>query len=282
MSSSLFRAYKRLRRRWFYGLISTIVALGLVLGSANPAPAVPWTELIFRGAQVFQLASISDEEEVALGREINEQLVNGQVKIYSNSSINRYVDQVGQRLVPDSDRPNLPYVFQVVEDSQVNAFATLGGFVYVTTGLLQMADNEAQLASVVGHEIGHIAARHSLKQMRQRAIAQGILSAAGLDRSRIVNIGVELAVNRPNSRGDEYEADEKGLANLVRAGYAPGAMVDFMSKLLNQRSVPTVLSTHPATENRIERLNEMINASTAYSGDGLDDASYRSNIQALR
>jgi beta-barrel assembly-enhancing protease len=92
---------------------------------------------------------------------------------------------------------------------------------------------------------------------------------------------VELALSRPNGRQDEYEADELGLATLTEAGYAPSAMVAFMEKLLNQRSVPTFLSTHPATSDRITRLEEAIDPATADSGDGLDRTAYRNNVKPL-
>ncbi|MBE9180567.1 M48 family metalloprotease [Oculatella sp. LEGE 06141] len=278
---SLSRTIAHIRRRWVYGLVSTLVALGLILGTPSSSQALPWLDLLFRGIQVIQLASMSDSQEVSLGRQINDQLLSRQFRPYRDSSINQYVDQIGQRLVPASDRPNIPYTFQVVNDNAVNAFATMGGYVYVTTGLMKTADNEAQLASVMAHEIGHIASRHAVQQMRQRAIASGVASAAGLDRSAAVNIGVELALNRPNSRQDEFEADQKGLATLTNAGYAPSAMVAFMQKLVRQGSVPTFLSTHPATTDRIEALQARISSSTANNGDGLDNTAYRNRIQPL-
>jgi len=281
MSHRFSGIYKQLRHRWVYGFLSTLVALGLVISTPKPAPAIPWGELILRGIQVVQLSSISDQQEISLGGKINEQLISSDIKLYSNSSVKQYVNSVGQRLVPESDRPNIAYTFQVVEDSALNAFATMGGYVYVTTGLLKAADNEAQLASVMGHEIGHIAAKHALKHMREAALTQGALTAAGLNTNTAVNIGVELALNRPNSRQDEYEADERGLATLTRAGYAPGAMVAFMEKLLNQSSVPTFLSTHPATADRITRLEEAIDPATENNGDGLDKAEYRKKVSPL-
>jgi predicted Zn-dependent protease len=265
-----------------YGLMSLVMAVSVVVSTPQTGQAFPLLDLIFRGIQVIQLSSMSDNQEVSIGSQINTQLVRQQIRLYNNSSVTNYIDRIGQGLVPYSDRPNIPYVFQVVNDNQVNAFATMGGYVYVTTGLIRTAENEAELASVIGHEIGHIAARHAVKQMRERAIAGGLLTAAGLDRSQAVNIGVELAISRPNSRQDELEADDKGLANLVRAGYAPSAMVSFMEKLLRQGgSLPAVLSTHPATGTRIERLNAIIDPETANQGAGLDAVAYREQIRPL-
>lgn len=271
------------RHRWLYGLFSGVFALTITLGSIQPAKAVSWIELLIRGAQVIQLSSISERQEIQIGSEINQQLIDsGQAKIYRGAAINSYVNRIGQELAKQSDRPNLPYTFQVVDDDAVNAFATMGGYVYINTGLMKKAENEAELASVIGHEIGHIVGRHAIEQMRSRAIAQGVLSAAGLSRSQAVQIGVELAVNRRNSRSDELEADRFGLDNLTDSGYAAGGMVSFMRKLLEKgSSVPPFISTHPATSERIRLLQSQIPEGSANRGKGLDNRAYRSQIRTL-
>ncbi|MGB3612568.1 MAG: M48 family metallopeptidase [Elainellaceae cyanobacterium] len=266
------------RRRCAYTATSTLIAAGIILGTPTAAPALPFLDLIFRGIQVIQLSSMSDRQEVRLGGQINEQLT-GQMTLYRDADINRYVDQIGQRLVPHSARPDIPYTFQVVRDDSVNAFATMGGYVYVTTGLIRAADNEAQLASVISHEIAHIAGRHAVEQMRETAIARGLMTAAGVDQSALANIGVELALRRPNSRGDEREADMLGLANLTTAGYAPSAMPAFMAKLISRSSTPAFLSTHPSAGSRVQDLNAAIDPATANVGDGLNDTAYRSRIR---
>ena len=272
----------RERRRWFYPLVSVMVALGLILSPmSHPAKALPWDRLLFQGIQILQLSNISDRQEVQLGNQINDQLVGSQVRLYRNARINRYVDQIGQRLAAASERPDLPYTFQVVRDDSVNAFATMGGFVYVTTGLLSTVDNEAQLAGVMGHEIAHITERHALKQMRQAAVTRGIATAAGVDTNRLVNLGVEFALKRPGSRSDELEADRKSLQMLAKAGYPPSAMVAFLEKLLDQPSPPSFLSTHPATNDRISAIQKML-PSNANTGYGLDEQAYRSAVQPLR
>jgi len=133
---------------------------------------------------------------------------------------------------------------------------------------------------VIGHEIGHISARHAIKQMRQMAIASGLASAAGLDGSKAVQIGVELALRRPRSRQAEYEADQLGLQTMGRSGYAQSGMVDFMKKLLNQPSPPSILSTHPATADRIAAISQAMDPDLA-SGDGLNNDAYRQEIRSL-
>ncbi|WP_138498650.1 M48 family metallopeptidase [Nostoc sp. PA-18-2419] len=274
--------YRMWRRRWFYPVISVVVALSLCLSTPLPGRALDLLPLLFQGVQVFQLSNISSRQEVDLGKQINQELVNSQVRLYRNPEVNRYVEKVGRRLAANSDRPDLPYTFQVVEDKSINAFATLGGYVYVHTGLLKTADNEAELASVLAHEIGHIGGKHVVKQMQQKALESGLLTAAGLDRSTAVQIGVQLARDLPRSRQNEFEADERGLRTLTRTGYAQSAMVSFMQKLLKQGgSVPTFLSTHPGTSDRIAALKREIEEQPSNGSYGLDKASYRANIRPL-
>ncbi|MDZ8263357.1 M48 family metallopeptidase [Nostoc sp. ChiQUE01b] len=274
--------YRVWRRRWFYPLISVVVALSLCLSTPLPGKTLDFLPLILQGVQVLQLSNISDRQETDIGKQINQQILGSQVRLYRNSEVNSYVEQIGRRLAASSDRPNLPFTFQVVEDDAINAFATLGGYVYVHTGLLKAADNEAELASVIAHEIGHIGGKHLVKQMRQKAIASGLASASGLDRNTAVNIGVELALNRPRSRQDEFDADQRGLRTLTRAGYAQSGMVSFMQKLLKKGgSTPTFLSTHPGTSDRIDALRRAINSQPSNGKYGLDKASYKANIRPL-
>jgi predicted Zn-dependent protease len=273
---------RRYRRRLFYPLLSLVLALSLVVGTAQVSQGVSVFDLIFQGIQVVQLSNVSAKQEVEIGQQINKELLRSNIQLYRNSEITRYVNEIGQRLAKQSKRPDIPYTFQVVNDKGINAFATMGGFVYINTGLMTAADNEAQLTSVMAHEIGHISGRHALQQMRQTAIARGLAIATGLDRNTLVNIGVELALQRPNSRKDEFEADQLGLENLQKAGYAPSAMVAFMEKLLKARSsIPTFLSTHPATSDRINALDQAINPTQANVGDGLDTNAYKNKIRVL-
>jgi beta-barrel assembly-enhancing protease len=266
--------------RGIYLFLSLIVAAVIWAISPQPMQAFSLPELIFRGIQVIQLSNLSDRQEVTIGKQINQQLVGREFKIYRDRAATLYINRIGQRLAEESDRPNIPYTFQVIDDDNINAFATMGGFVYINKGLMAAADNEAQLASVMSHEIGHISARHAIKQMRQMAIASGVASVAGVDRSQAVQIGVELALRRPHSRQAEYEADRLGLQTMGRSGYAQSGMVDFMKKLLNKPSPPSILSTHPATVDRIAAISQEIDPDLA-SGEGLNNAAYKQEIRRL-
>ncbi|MBE9222943.1 M48 family metalloprotease [Cyanobacterium stanieri LEGE 03274] len=270
-----------MKRPFFHIFLSITVALTVIFNNITVSHALPWGELFLRGIQVIQINNISDNQEVEYGKQMRQQLINsGRVKVYRNQNVNRYVNNIGQRLVTVSDRPNLPYTFTVVENDQINAFATMGGFVYINTGLIRTASNEAELASVIGHEIGHVVAKHSQKQIRQQAVTQGLLSAAGLGNAQIVQLGVAAAVSLPNSRQDELEADTLGLDIITQAGYAPKAMPDFMQKL-DRGGRANILSTHPGAGERVIALNRQIPPAAANQGFGLDEAQYRNNIRPL-
>ena len=283
MFQQFFSFSNRFYRRLAFGLITFVITVGIGLGNVQPSYAISWLELMIRGVQVVQISHISNAQEEELGKGINQKLISsGQAKLYRNSSINSYINEIGQRLAKTSQRPDIPYTFQVVDDNSINAFATMGGYVYINKGAIAAADNEAELASVIGHEIGHIAARHAIKQMRERAISQGLLSAAGVDRNNAIQIGVELAVSRPNSRADELQADHLGLEDITKANYAPAGMLGFMQKLLSKGgSPPAFLSTHPATSDRIKILQQDINPQTANVGNGLDNQAYKNRIHSL-
>ncbi len=274
---------KSVRKRIFYSTVSILTALTVAFATPQTTYALSWIDLILRGVQVIQLSTISDSNEVSLGKQINQQVAS-QYPLSNNQRLTRYIDEIGQRLAKTSSRPDIPYTFQVVNDKSINAFATMGGFVYMNTGLITKAENEAELAGVIAHEIGHIAARHSINQMKEQAIAQGLVSAAGLDRNTAVQLGLQVGFKLPRSRGDELEADELGLKNLIKAGYAPIGMVTFFDKLMKAQSSgapPSFLSTHPATEDRIDRLESMIDPATAKQGNGLNSQAYKAKIQSL-
>lgn len=275
------------RKQLGYFLLSILVAMSLWLSQAQVSQASRVRDRIRIGnqtAEAVQPSRLSPEQEMRVGQKMDQDLLrSGEFTLYQNPDIQNYVVGIGERLLPYSDRANeLTYTFQVIEDSQINAFATMGGYVYVTTGLMEFADNEAQFASVVGHEIGHIDGKHLLEQIRADAVRQRLMTAAGLDESTIAQIGIELLRERPNSREDEYAADQQGLSMIGDASYAQSAMPDFMQKLADQGgSPPEFLSTHPDPENRVEALEASIDPNQR-NGDGLDSTAYYNRTQALR
>lgn len=263
-----------------YAALSLLTAGTLAISQPQIATAAEWWQILIQGAQIVQISNISDAQEASLGAQTNQSIAR-QVKISNNPALTAYVDRIGQRLARNSARPNIKYTFQVVEDDSINAFATMGGYVYVNTGLMKAADNEAQLAGVIGHEIGHITGRHSLNQIKQRAIAQGISSIAGVDRDQIVQIGVQLALTLPHSRQDEYDADRRGLTNMIKSGYAPTAMPEFMKKLAGGNSAPEFLSSHPAVTERIANLQRMIPTTYKSRTEGLNSNAYKQTLRSF-
>jgi beta-barrel assembly-enhancing protease len=266
-------------RRLLYPVLSLCLVVSIVIGQPQVSRA-NWWEVLIQGAQYIQLANMSDGQEANMGAQINQQL-SGQVKIYPNLAATSYVDKIGQRLARTSIRPNIKYTFQVVEDDAVNAFATMGGFVYINTGLLKIADNEAQLAGVMGHEIGHIAGRHGLQQMKQAALSQGLSTALGVNTDKLVQLGVQVALTLPNSRQDEYDADRQGLSMIVKTGYAPSAMPEFMKKLMRGNSPPEFLSSHPAVPERVANLQRMIPSAYKNNTTGLSTTTYKRNLTSF-
>lgn len=286
----------RKKNRWLYGLMACVVAVSINL--ATPAVSqANWLQNIIRGAiiwgvQSYQIANLSDKDEMEFGKQIHNELVNSrQISLYNNPRVVNYVNDIGQRLVKQGSRPNIQYVFSVVNDDSINAFATMGGRVYINTGLIQTAENEAELASVVGHEIAHIDEKHALKQMQAQARNQGILTAAGLGSSQIVQLGVAIALDYPNSRSDETAADDAGFTMLTKSGYAPEAMASFMQKLMAASGgggAPSFLRTHPSTGDRVSRLQAKANqyqpsaqTDTAFYTQGLDTQHYRNSVSPL-
>jgi predicted Zn-dependent protease len=236
---------------FFLGGLGTAVGVGLT--TPAPASAISLPELLIRGLQLYQISNLSTKQKVALGSDIHQQ-----VRRNYNLTTNDYVSRIGQRLVQASDCSDTPFNFYVVQDSSINAFATTGGYVYINRGLLNAVDNEAQLAGVLAHEIAHICNDDLVDQLRRSQIAQGVASLADIDSSVLANVGYQLAVNLPNSREAEFEADTEGLQYLRRAGYDPNAIIAFLRKLERQPNRPRFLSTHPATEDRIDALQKRI------------------------
>jgi predicted Zn-dependent protease len=275
---------RNLGKRWMYGAIALVVASGLVVATPQPSKAdLNLFDLIFNGIQYIQLSNLSTEQEVDLGRQTDRALKRQGVRIYNrNDDVVNYVNEIGQRLAAASDRPNIPYTFQVVEDNSINAFATSGGFVYIHTGLIREADTEAELAGVMAHEIGHIVARHSINRMREITLANGIVGALGVSQDDLVNIGVQLALFLPNSRSAEYEADDLGFKNMGRAGYDQRGFITFMQKLQRGGSPPEFLSTHPDPGNRVNRLQSMYDDSRqADAVAGNNPEVYQSRMSSL-
>ncbi len=224
-----------------------------------------------------ELMLISEAQEVALGEEnypITTQINGG---LFQDDQLQGYVNTVGQRIASFSHRPHLRYEFNVVNSSEVNAYALPGGKISITRGLLTLLESEDQLAAVLGHEVGHVAARHSAAQISRTLLAQTIIAGvgaamAGRDaRSRdLYYLGSSFAATLlllKYSRDQERQADLLGLEYMTRAGYNPVAMLQVMEILQRTAKrkpsrLEALFQSHPLTEERIERIRAELDKGT--------------------
>lgn len=214
-----------------------------------------------------QLSFVSEGQEIQMGAESDPAIV-AQFGLYPDSSVQRYVRELGLELAAVSERPDLPWTFRVLDDPTVNAFALPGGFVYITRGIMAHMTSEAQLVGVLGHEIGHITARHSVNQMSRAQLAQlGLGVGAVFSETIRSNIGLASGLTGvlflKFSRDDERESDRLGVRYMTRLGYEPAALAGVMrvldraSQMSGGGRIPEWQSTHPDPANRSEAILEM-------------------------
>ena len=213
---------------------------------------------------------ISDDQENQLGQQVKQELEQQQhVRYIQDPAITGYVQSVANRIFQfaSKERPNLNWQLHVIDDPKtVNAFATPGAFVYVYSGLLLVADNEAELAGVLAHESGHVVARHAARNMIDAYGLEAITALAlGKNPSLLTQIASSVAANGTllaHSRADENEADEYGARFSSMAGYDPRGLVTFYQKLQSKEGktskVMGWLSDHPLTPDRITHVNQYI------------------------
>ena len=215
-----------------------------------------------------QYLSLSKEEEIALGLNSAPQMASEFGGLSQNAQARYLVDSIGNSIVKHSvaAQSEYPFDFHLLADPQtVNAFALPGGQIFITEGLLERLENINQLAGVLGHEVGHVIARHSAQQMAKQELSQGIAGAAGVAggdaNSAYYAQMVANMVNMKYGREDELESDELGVRLMMEAGYNPEALIGVMD-ILEQASggseVPEFQSTHPSPENRREKIREAI------------------------
>jgi hypothetical protein len=209
----------------------------------------------------------SIESEIRMGKEYATQ-IEASLKLVTDPTINEYVNRVGQNLVRNSDA-KVPFTIKVVDSDVINAMALPGGFFYVNSGLILAADNEAELAGVMAHEIAHVAARHTTRQLtRYQFINYASLplifvgGGIGLAAREAAGIGIPMTFLK-FSRGFEAEADYLGIQYMYKAGYDPNEFVNFFEKIQAQEkkkpgSMAKVFTDHPQTPDRITKSQEEI------------------------
>jgi predicted Zn-dependent protease len=254
------RSITRPRNRGSVAACELLAAL-LLVGAATGCSVNPAT-----GKRQINL--ISEEQEIAMGKEADGQ-ISQQLGLYDDDDLQRYVDDLGRELAADSERPELPWTFRVVDDEVVNAFALPGGFIYVTRGILSHLGAESELVGVLGHEIGHVTARHGVNQMSKGMLAQIGLGVGSIVSPEFANLaglaqqGLGLLFLK-YGRDDERQADELAFRYSVRSGYDPRSLVDVF-QLLDRVSdkagggdLPGWLLTHPQPEARREEAERVV------------------------
>src|SRR5262247_2172316 len=214
-----------------------------------------------------QIDFYSLDKEAALGRQLASE-VDRESKFVTDPIVTEYVNRVGQNLVLHSDA-KVPFTFKVIDSNDINAFALPGGFLYINRGVLEAADNEAELAGVMAHEIGHVAARHGMEQAsKANLINYGSIPLiflggwGGFAIRQAAGLAIPLGFLK-FSRGMESEADRLGAQYLWASGYDPNAMITFFEKLEAKEkkkpgTIAKVFSTHPMTGDRITEVRKLV------------------------
>jgi Zn-dependent protease with chaperone function len=236
--------------------------LGLVFAVALTAYAADSRTKLKPGFNLF-----SPQQDVQMGREVSKQ-AESQLQLVNNRQATDWINSLGRQLAAHAPGEKYPYQFRIVNDTAINAFALPGGFVYVNRGAIDAADNEAQIAGVIAHEIGHVALRHGTNQASKSYIAQAPLAIIGGLAGNSVGglltqLGISFAASSvllKYSRDAESQADLMGTQILYDSGYDPRAMVEFFEKIQNESRGRAVqfLSDHPNPENRISNVQHEI------------------------
>ncbi len=235
-------------------------ALALVAAAAaTPARAQGVLDRLRQAAAVARtLLPISTAKEIDIGRGIAATIA-GRYPVSSDEALTRYVNLVGLTVASQDPRPDITYRFAVLETPTVNAFAAPGGYVFITRGSLGLIRNEAELAGVLAHEVGHVNARHVINQIRKSDTMReirNVVDIQGVTLDRIVGTGTN-ALFMGLSREDELEADSLGLEYAAAAGYDPGGLAAFVGRLnahAGEGALADFFATHPKPDDRIARL----------------------------
>lgn len=212
------------------------------------------------------LILIPTGQEIAIGQQLNDQVRQSDT-ILADSVWQDYVNDIGQRIVAVSDRNDLPFHFAVIESDQINAFAAPGGYVFFYTGLIREMDSESELAAVMAHEISHVVARHSIKQLQSVMGLSVVLQLAVGERSETTQAlaGTALGIMMSGySRSMESEADRFGAIYMTHAGWNPEGMIDMFNKLQELSGqhemgfFEMLAASHPQTGDRIEATRAQI------------------------
>lgn len=209
---------------------------------------------------------IDEPEEIAIGRDVASRLL-GAAPLVADARLQRYVNHVGRWLAVQTERPDLPWQFGVLDSPNVNAFAVPGGTIFITRGLVERMRNEAELAGVLGHEIVHVLKKHHLKAIQKGAqsslagdaMSMALRDRAGPARDKLIAFSTEM-YSRGLDKGDELEADRLGIVIAARGGYdaygLPSVLQTLQAMSAQDSTIALMFKTHPAPGARLESLSE--------------------------
>lgn len=245
---------------WFFA-----ATVGFAFGVADAA-TFDLGRLFDAGKDAVTAAKGLDEkDEIEVGREVAGRVL-GARPLVNDPELQAYVNRVGRWVASQSERPDLPWHFGIIEDTTINAFASPGGYVLITRGLYEILDDEAQLGGVLGHEIGHIVRRHHVTVMQKSAaLSTGAKLAQRDNRSQFVNnligSGAEVFA-RGLDKSAEFEADQLGVVLAARAGYMPYGLIEVLHKLAargaDDASLALLFETHPPPGERLSQLGDAL------------------------
>ena len=247
----------------------TLVFGGMFLALCTPAHA-QFGGLIDKAQQAqgakkkLDSLNISEDEEIKLGAGISEK-VRARFGVVQDPAVHKYVTLVGLAMAGQTERAGLPWKFIVLDTPGVNAFAAPGGFVHITRGALGLIKNEAELAAVLGHEIGHIVHKHTVDSIRKANAEKLMTEAAMADRgpylAQLTNLAYDMVLEGKFDRNDELDADAFSVPITKKLGYAPGTLADFLTRLDERnKDVPTrngLFASHPDTKERIDKVRKL-------------------------
>ncbi|MCP8462984.1 M48 family metalloprotease [Pseudomonas sp. ZM23] len=255
-----------------FGIVILLALMSVLAGCATN-PATGKTDFVM----------MSEQEELGMGQKYSQEILK-QYPRYEDAKLQSYVQQVGERVARAGDRPNLQYHFTVIDTPDINAFALPGGYIYIHRGLMAYLGSEAELAAVLGHEVGHVTARHSVRQQSQSSawniLGQAVAIGTGVNAAADLTNVLGTAFVRGYGRDMELEADGLGAKYLARAGYDPTAMIQVVRVLKNQEDFARdeaarkgqatqpvgyhgLFDTHPDND---QRLKQVVGPAQALAG----------------
>ena len=237
-----------------------------------------------------QMTLLSEAEELAIGQQ-QDQEIRREMGVYDDPDLQRYVNDIGQELARRSHRPNLPWSFTIVDSPAINAFALPGGYIYLTRGIMAYLDDEAELAGVLGHEIGHVTARHAAQaytRQAQAGIGLTILSIFVPGTQPFTDLGAAglSVLFLRHGREAELEADRLGVEYGSSAGFDPNGVPRFLATLarvsaMSERGVPNWLSTHPDPGSRVTKAEPIVGKFASADAKAVNRDQYLERIQGM-